>query len=752
MYDTDMAVFFGVVFRYTPQSARIGITTIKPQSTPINRTYPAIRFDRIIEDTQKLTTTNVYTRITPLAIEPQPGKRGLEKDSAGSSVLWCDLDCYNDKDHGIEALKAFQLPPTLIVDSGGGLHAYWLLNEFATDLIAIKARNKALYKALATIEGDACFDLARVLRVPGTFNVKYDPPVAAKIVAYEPTNVYRLEQFPTCDVEEPTIQVWDHAPLPGGFAVNVQSADKKLYMFLTNQSKAAEMFGTDTGELDRSTCDAWCVTRLLSLGYTPEQCFSVMTDSRYTTSLKYRETGRFDYVTVTINNVYNHFLQSPDRYFDKSRVNTTKLVQEIVGSQSQYIHTAGTFWRYDSGCYRRDAETILKRELTNRLKNRWSTFAENEVLGYIESKYTTPIDTCNIQSHEYINCTNGMLNIATGQIEPHDLKYRSLYQIPASYDPHCDTTVVDNFLAAVIPKDAILFFWEFIGSCFVTDRYWPKAFLTLVGAPDSGKSTLLNFIRALLGDENTESIPLQTLADNRFAMIKLFGRLANIFADLDESAAGNVGQIKSLTGDDKQYAEEKHVKGFSFTNRARLIFSANSYPMVKNADHAYYERAKIVPCPYSYPIGVGDPTLLQRLTRPENLSAALLRAYQGLKRLTAQNHFTASRSMEQAHIEYREYADTVAGFLLLCRYDQTFVTAKEDLYRAYKEYCLFSGRKAVTDQSFYRRIHERMGDFPISEKRPSIDVGGAQKRLWVYTGVKPPEDYVTFRIAKGVNS
>lgn len=82
---------------------------------------------------------------------------------------------------------AFSLPPSMLVGTGGGLHAWWLLRE-PLDLSDLKERADAelITRAwnmklieVARAQGiavDSVFDLARVLRVPGTHNRKYGAP------------------------------------------------------------------------------------------------------------------------------------------------------------------------------------------------------------------------------------------------------------------------------------------------------------------------------------------------------------------------------------------------------------------------------------------------------------------------------------------------------------------------------------------------------------------------------------------------
>jgi P4 family phage/plasmid primase-like protien len=108
------------------------------------------------------------------------GKRSGAKDNvAECPALWVDIDCAKQGISGADAIAALDFlpfPPTIVVNSGGGLHAYWLLEE-AVDVSPgqpVRATIEAALRQLALIlAGDtACAELARILRLPGTHNTK----------------------------------------------------------------------------------------------------------------------------------------------------------------------------------------------------------------------------------------------------------------------------------------------------------------------------------------------------------------------------------------------------------------------------------------------------------------------------------------------------------------------------------------------------------------------------------------------------
>jgi len=91
-----------------------------------------------------------------------------------------------------ELLDRMPLAPTIVVNSGHGLQAWWLLEEpwvFSTPAVRKQAAEIAKWwngvlKQLASESGwdiDATHDLARVMRLPGTFNHKADDVVPVTV-------------------------------------------------------------------------------------------------------------------------------------------------------------------------------------------------------------------------------------------------------------------------------------------------------------------------------------------------------------------------------------------------------------------------------------------------------------------------------------------------------------------------------------------------------------------------------------------
>ncbi len=143
------------------------------------------------------------------------GRRGGDNDCAHLPALWVDIDIAGPGHKtahtlpGTEAdaraiLATYPLRPTAIVHSGGGLQAWWLLDEPATiaDAQPVLERWAHTWTAAGARLGfhvDNVFDPARIMRLPGTWNRKLvDQPRPVTITYADWTRRYGLS-----DLDEP---------------------------------------------------------------------------------------------------------------------------------------------------------------------------------------------------------------------------------------------------------------------------------------------------------------------------------------------------------------------------------------------------------------------------------------------------------------------------------------------------------------------------------------------------------------------
>jgi len=297
----------------------------------------------------------------------------------------------------------------------------------------------------------------------------------------------------------------------------------------------------------------------------------------------------------------------------------------------------------------------------------------------------------------FIPVLNGVLWVKEdGSVEllPHSPLFGFTYIIPVKYDPNADCPNIKNFLQSLVnDEESLEILYEIPASCLTRTTSFQYAYF-LYGTGANGKSTYLNLVRKLLGEDNVSSVSLHDLCRSRFRAACLIGKLANIYPDLSGVGLVSVDTLKALTGDDTITVEKKFMHPFSFHNTARLIFSANEFPKVKKDDDAFWRRWIIVKFPNKFK---ANPHLFKKISTDEELSGFLNEV---LKRLPKILNCTPT-IVEDAKKEWIRHSDSLKAFYMDCiKMDNTSTISANDLYRAYCDYCDLRNLEPVSMRKF----------------------------------------------------
>jgi len=175
----------------------IELRRINPRGGGIGRGFyepgaPSLRLDLVEANRRKL---NVYFGA---ASRTGPGK-GDRTHIAGLHAFYIDYDFkLAPPDRFYALIAAFPLLVSIIVATGGGYHAYWLLRDFFTfgSAGAFELAKSLLRKLAIRLEADiAAAEPVRILRVPGSYNHKYDPPRLVSVKHFDSAARYSIAQF-----------------------------------------------------------------------------------------------------------------------------------------------------------------------------------------------------------------------------------------------------------------------------------------------------------------------------------------------------------------------------------------------------------------------------------------------------------------------------------------------------------------------------------------------------------------------------
>lgn len=409
-----------------------------------------------------------------------------------------------------------------------------------------------------------------------------------------------------------------------------------------------------------------------------------------------------------------------------------KRLAEAIMEQRHFRYTASVLWAYSKGVYHPDGEPIVRTEAQALLGEERRENRIVETVRYIE---TATRITAPDPSVGHINLRNGRLDWMSGKLDLHSPDNFEIVQLPIVYDPKAVCPLFDRYLETTLAPEIIPLVEEIMGYCLIPDTRFEKAVMT-VGAGANGKSVLLDTITAFLGAENVSTVALQDLEENRFRVAELYGKLANIFADLDDRALNSSSVFKTLVTGDRITAERKFAQPFSFCPYARLVFSANTLPPSKDRTHAFYRRWLIIPFERTFEGKEADRELRAKLRN--ELPGILNRALRGLRRLFSEGKFTEPQTVKAALEEYKRENDTVGSFVAeFVVEDANATTAKQSLYGKYRNWCESQGLRPVAQKQFKTALGHIFST--LDEVRSS---GG--KGPWHWMGIRLIEDAQAF--------
>jgi len=359
------------------------------------------------------------------------------------------------------------------------------------------------------------------------------------------------------------------------------------------------------------------------------------------------------------------------------------------------------------GVYRPTGEDFVKEKVKGHLEQtsnakRWKPELSRAAVEYMTVDAPRlwrcpPLDT--------LNCKNGLLDITSRELRPHDPTFLSPVQINAAYDPSAKCPAIDKFVKDTFPGDAHHIAFEVAAWLMLPNVSIQQAVL-LFGEGSNGKSIYLTLLEDFLGRDNVASIPLHRLESDRFATSGLVGKLANISADLPERALSGTSIFKAIVGNDEIDAERKYLPAFKFRPYCRLVFSTNTLPRSEDPSHGFFRRWMVVPFTKTFsPDNPGylPPQVLRARLQGE-LSGLLNRALERLPKVM-EGRFTGSHSLSDAWNSFRLTTDPLSAWL-----DTNTVSrpgaylVKDVVRRRYAQYCETNDKPILSAETFTARL------------------------------------------------
>ena len=332
-----------------------------------------------------------------------------------------------------------------------------------------------------------------------------------------------------------------------------------------------------------------------------------------------------------------------------------------------------------------------------------------EVTAYMIAKIeeNTPVSSAN-----FIAFKNGIYDIATDQLEPFTADKVMTNKINWNYNPKAYSEIVDQVLNSLACNDpnVRLLLEEVIGYTFYRRNELRKAFM-LKGKRHNGKSTFIDMIGHLLGEDNIASLDLNDLS-HEYKAAGLFGKLANLGDDIEDEFIPSAGIFKKVVSGDRMNANVKFAAPIEFNPYCKLIFSGNTIPRLgrgRDSD-AILDRLIIVPFNASYNKGNAgfSPFIKYQLRSTECMEYLVKIGIEGLKRVLDAQGFTSTEGTERELAEYAETLNPISMFFDEMG-DSMLNEQTKKCYRRYNEFCIENAMKPISHIEFSKQVKAHYG-------------------------------------------
>jgi putative DNA primase/helicase len=413
--------------------------------------------------------------------------------------------------------------------------------------------------------------------------------------------------------------------------------------------------------------------------------------------LEYNEEGKFQ--RVNVNKFLQAFIQRVDlRICDGQR-----------GEDSRY-------YVYQEQGYWKEARPLeIKRMLKDLLDlyepNRWNSTLMRHCLEILPVACRNSIDLTN--SREYINVTNGLINLATLDLELHRKEIYSTTQLPVAYD---EKAAYPNFLAFLQDafmgdKEIPLLMQEIFGYA-LSPSLEAQKFFVWVGDGANAKSALAKILSELVGEQNISRVSLRKFGE-RFGLSSIVDKRLIISTENEMPSRGlDSEMLKAITVGDPVTIERKHADVFEYQPTLKMIFLLNRPPFFLDWSFALRRRMIIVPFEKRYidgePMtefeGKGNKRVVEGLF--DDLPGILAWSLEGWKRLRDNEfRFTQPKAIEEYLQEYWLEQNPFLDFVksCVCRVPGGRLSTR-DLCQAIYGFLLDNGLKTLALNLSNRKI------------------------------------------------
>lgn len=319
---------------------------------------------------------------------------------------------------------------------------------------------------------------------------------------------------------------------------------------------------------------------------------------------------------------------------------------------------------------------------------------------------TTIDDGWNEETMKFV-CTNGVLDLTTGKLEPGDPADKLSMSSHVRFDPDATCPRWDRFIREItLDRPELAEYLQKITGYALSGSLSEQSVYFCFGGGSNGKSIFFSTLLAVFGDYGWPA-PDNLLRDSKYKsgadneVAGLRSRRLVVSSEVLSSTRVDLDLLKKLSGGDKINPRLLYSENKPFQPQCKIWAYINALPTIKDPSHAVWRRLKIIPFDAKFEGDNREDEDVLKKTLESEASGILNWLLEGCLKWQQDKPIPIPATVITTTNFYKEESNPLGNWLSECctEEDDTFTTSR-DLYNSYLEFSRNNGEDPLTNTKF----------------------------------------------------
>ena len=296
----------------------------------------------------------------------------------------------------------------------------------------------------------------------------------------------------------------------------------------------------------------------------------------------------------------------------------------------------------------------------------------------------------------FLNC---YLDLKDFTVYEHDKNRINTILLPYNYDLTIGCPVWLKSINEIFENDfnRIKCVQDFFGYCLTRQTEYHKA-LFCIGEGATGKSTVLDCLAEMVGDENVSVLSPRFYKDS-MRITAIENKLVLMSHEIPKRLEDYEAEFRQIVCGQKLDVNKKYIAPYKFKPFCKIILAMNELPRIDDHTSAFYRR--ILPVEFNRQFLEEEQIRRLDLELKKEIPGILNWSLEGLKRLRERNGFFTDAYMKEHLEEIKFQNNPIAVYAEeKIRVEDGKEITKSEIYKDYNIWCGLNGHKATSSAKF----------------------------------------------------